>query len=40
MGVITNIGQRTRPEDLEKLILGGEPIIVASDGLTLEVPLR
>jgi ribonuclease Z len=40
MGVITNIGQRTRPEDLEKLVLGGESIIVASDGLTLEVPLR
>ncbi len=39
LGVLTNIGQRTKAEDLDKVVHGVRPIIVASDGLTLDVPL-
>jgi len=39
LGVLTNLGQKITKEDLEKLVLVDSNIIVASDGLTLEVPL-
>lgn len=38
LGVLTNLGQTVTQEDLEKLVLDRN-IVVASDGLTLEVPL-
>ncbi|MEM0120072.1 MAG: ribonuclease Z [Thermoprotei archaeon] len=37
LGVVTNIGQRVRVDELEKVI-AGEHIVAASDGLTLEAP--
>lgn len=38
LGVLTNLGQTVSKEDLEKLVVDGN-VLVASDGLTLEVPL-